>query len=166
MSTHPPAPAPSRELRSGVDLDEDRLYRSLWPEIARLAYLLSGSETVAEDLAQEAFIGLFRAQNVGDARAYLRRSVANLATNAGKRSRREHAYLRTVPQRSYVGSDAESDDLWPLLDRLPSRQRAVIVLRYYLDWSEAEIARALNCRPGTVKAHASRALNRLRKELS
>jgi RNA polymerase sigma factor (sigma-70 family) len=56
-------------------------------------------------------------------------------------------------------------ELLDVIDALPSRQKAVIVLRYYEDLSEAEIARALGCRPGTVKSLAARALERLRKDI-
>ncbi|HEX2039468.1 MAG TPA: sigma-70 family RNA polymerase sigma factor [Acidimicrobiales bacterium] len=58
------------------------------------------------------------------------------------------------------------DETWDVLRRLPYRQRAVLVLRYYEDLSEAEIADVLDCRPGTVKSAANRALARLREELS
>lgn len=56
--------------------------------------------------------------------------------------------------------------MWPLLQRLPTKQRAVLVLRYYEDLSEREIANVMGCRPGTVKSLASRALEALRKELA
>jgi RNA polymerase sigma factor (sigma-70 family) len=163
----PQAATPSSRGSSLDDgpLGADEIYRRLWPETARLGYLLSGSASLAEDLAQEAFIGLFAAHDVVNPRAYLRRTIANLAINGGKRSRREQTYLLSVQKPPNEG-EPETDDLWPLLDRLSSKQRAVIVLRYYLDWSESEIARALHCRPGTVKSHANKALTRLRNELS
>lgn len=94
--------------------------------------------------------------------AYVRRSVVNLAINSGKKAGRERSYIHSGAVLSV--EPPEVDDLWPLLGQLPPRQRAVLVLRYYLDLSEADIARVLGCRPGTVKAHASKALTRLRKE--
>jgi RNA polymerase sigma factor (sigma-70 family) len=69
--------------------------------------------------------------------------------------------LHPVPARN-----TELDDLLERIDRLPYRQRAVLVLRYFEDLSEAEIADVLGCRPGTVKSTASRALTRLREETS
>jgi RNA polymerase sigma factor (sigma-70 family) len=58
------------------------------------------------------------------------------------------------------------DETWGVVCRLPFRQRAVVVLRYYEDLSEADIARTLDCRPGTVKSNLHHALARLKKELS
>lgn len=76
-------------------------------------------------------------------------------------------------QRDLIGrlrlpgyTDDEDRDLLDVVDRLPYRQKAVVVCRYYLDLSETQIAEALGCRPGTVKSLASRALATMRKELS
>lgn len=64
-----------------------------------------------------------------------------------------------------VAVDLGVSDLADAIDGLPVRQRSVLVLRYYCDFSEAEIAAVLGCRPGTVKSLSSRALRRLRKEM-
>ncbi|MHB1535220.1 MAG: RNA polymerase sigma factor [Acidimicrobiales bacterium] len=143
----------------------DEMYERVWPDLVRLAHLLTGSIAHGEDLAQEAFIGLLRNAPVRAPEAYLRRSVVNLAINSGRRAHRERSYVASGFAEQVVEAPI-NDELWPLLGRLPARQRAVLVLRYYLDLSEAEIARTLGCRPGTVKAHASKALARLRKELA
>lgn len=143
--------------------DVDVLYQHLWPGLVRLGHLLTGSVPAGEDLAQEAFLGLLRHGPVAAPAAYVRRSMINLAITSGRRAGRERRYLRGL--REQVVDPPEVDDLWPLVQRLPAKQRAVVVLRYYLDLSEAEIARTLGCRPGTVKSHASKALARLRREM-
>ncbi len=143
-------------------LDED-FYRDAWPRLVRLGRLLTGSQQVGEDLAQEAVLGLLRHPNVESARAYLRRSIVNLSINYGRRSVRERLHLQSV--RPEHVPPPGSDDMWPLIVALPARQRAVLVLRYYEDLSEAEIARVLDCPPGTVKSVAARALQHLRQEL-
>ena len=142
----------------------DSTYQSLWPGLVRLGHLLSGSQALGEELAQEAFLGLLRAgERVEQPGAYLRRSVVNLAVT----SRRRSAFVRTAlsGRREETAHLPEHDDLWPLLARLPPRQRCVLVLRYYEDLSEAEIARVLGCRPGTVKSLAVRGLDRLLQEM-
>lgn len=143
------------------------LYSCLWPGLVRLGHLLTGSPDLGEDLAQEAFVGLLtatRSRSVAQPEAYLRRSLVNLAVNAGKRAQREREHAIRYPD-AVMTKPVEDDSLWPLVKALPPRQRAVLVLRYYCDMTEAEIAKTLNCRPGTVKAHASKALTRLHKEL-
>ncbi len=146
---------------SSARADEDT-YRRLWPGLVRLARLLTGSQALAEDLAQEAFLGLLRAGSVQQPEAYLHRAVVNLATNNGRRVRRERLHLATL--RENVVAEPTVDGLWPLVIKLPAQQRAAVVLRYYLDLSEAQAAVAMSCRPGTVKAHLSKALTRLRKD--
>jgi RNA polymerase sigma factor (sigma-70 family) len=72
-----------------------------------------------------------------------------------------------LPDReSFTFKDPEIDETWVAVCRLPFRQRAVLALRFYEDMSEAEIARVLGCRPGTVKSGLHRGLSRLREELS
>jgi RNA polymerase sigma factor (sigma-70 family) len=131
--------------------------------MVRLGRLLTGSQALGEDLAQEAFLGLLRAGAVAAPEAYLRRSLVNLSINHGRRAARERAHLLTLREQQVAAP--EIDEIWPLVLALPPRQRAVLVLRYYEDLSEAEIARVLGCRAGTVKSLASRALRRLRLEI-
>ena len=159
MGVDPRAAAARVEAASGAE----QLYVDLWPGLVRLGHLLSGSAADGEDLAQEAYLGLLRAWPVEHPQAYVRSAIVNLAINAGKRRQRS----KSVPEHPETPAvTAPPDDTWPLVQRLPPRQRAVVVLRYYLDMSEADIAATLGCRPGTVKAHASKALATLRKELS
>ena len=145
--------------------DFDALYAEYWPGAVRLAHLLTGSRALGEEIAQEAFVGLLRrGEDVREPRAYVRASIVNLATSAGRRARREREH--TARLREIAVEPPELDETWEALRRLPPRQRAVLCLRFYEDLSEAEIARVLGCRPGTVKSTASRALARLQQELS
>ena len=146
-----------------MDPGDAEFLGSVWPALVRLGRLLSGSHQRGEDLAQEAIVGMLRNMPVAEPRAYLRRSIVNLSINDSRRAARERLYLRTLREEVVLPPDV--DDLWPLVLTLPPRQRAVLVLRFYEDLSEADIARVMGCRPGTVKSLASRALARLRQEL-
>lgn len=158
------APAGAPSGFGGAGCDEEFL-RSEWPRLVKLGRLLTGSAELGEDLAQDAILGLLRKPHVREPRAYLRRSLVNAAINAGRRRAREWAHLSTI-REAPAAEPPGTDDLWPLVIGLPARQRAVLVLRFYEDLSEAQIARLLDCRPGTVKSLCSRALDRLRQELS
>ena len=136
--------------------------------------LCAGHVADAEDLAQETLVRAYvswRRVNDPDARdAYVRRIMVRLASKYSQRGRRESPSpppRETAEEGAYDGMGSVDDSLfiWPFLESLSPRQRAVIVLRYYQDLSEQEIADALGCTPGTVKVHASRALARLRVDL-
>jgi RNA polymerase sigma factor (sigma-70 family) len=149
---------------SEAEHDFSEIYRehALWA--ARLGFLLTGDASLAEDLVQEAFVGLYRhADRVDNPRAYLRVTLANLAKRHRRRETKRSAVHRIVAQRELVNHDA--NELFDVVVKLPIKQRIVIVLRYYEGLSEAEIAAALNCAPGTVKSLSSRAVARLRKEV-
>jgi RNA polymerase sigma-70 factor (sigma-E family) len=147
------------------------LYRRHAPAAARLAFLLTGDRTLAEDLVQEAFVrlaGRFVDMRNPDAfEAYLRRTVVNLTNSHFRRLRVERAYLERQRQAPVDARrpfpDLESrDELWQALQLLNVRQRAAIVLRFYEDLSEREIAEVLECPPGTVKSLISRGMDALR----
>jgi RNA polymerase sigma-70 factor (sigma-E family) len=141
-------------------------YRREWTGAVRLSHLLTGVDAVAEDLAQESFT---RVQahwaRLDNPAAYLRTTVVNRCRSWQRSRGREQTRLRLARPRGPGGEHSElgADELLDAVDALPFRQRAVLVLRYYLDLSEREIAEALDCRPGTVKSLASRALGQLRK---
>ena len=133
--------------------------------MVRLAHALTGSAEGAEDVVQDAFARLHgrmgRIENPG---GYLRTTVVNLCRDRERHRRRERrldARMSAPPSLSLGASE-----LVDVLLRLQYRQRAVLVLRYWGGWSEAEIAHALGCRPGTVKTLSSRGLARLRKEIA
>src|SRR6266545_4922877 len=143
-------------------------------EATRLAYLLTGDRQLAEDLVQDAFVKLagrlVHLRDPGAFDAYLRRTVVNLANSFYRRKRLERAYLKReegAARAAEVQIDPGArDELWGAMRRLSERQRAAIVLRYYEDLSEQQVADILNCRPGTVKSLVSRGLATLRDEIT
>ena len=146
------------------------LYRAHLPGATRLAYLLTGDRAAAEDVAQEAFLraasrlGALRDENAFP--AYLHRAVVNRVRNRARRLTLERARSQPPPMPYELPDVATRDRLFAALLRLPPRQRATLVLRFYLDLSEAEVAERLGCRPGTVKSATARGLAALRADLS
>jgi RNA polymerase sigma-70 factor (sigma-E family) len=133
-----------------------------WPGAYRLASFLTQDPSAAEDLAQDAFARVYVAWGRADRPgAYLRTTLVNVCRNWRRDDRTRLAKLPLVAAPSE--SDFVAEELADAIAALPFRQRAVLVLRYYEDLSEAEIADALGCRPGTVKSLASRALAQLEK---
>jgi RNA polymerase sigma-70 factor (sigma-E family) len=148
-----------------VDPDFDTCDRESAQWLARLAYLLTADRGAAEDLVQDAFAGLLRHfDTVENPRAYLRVTLVRLADRRRRRERRRSDAHRLVATRDAVSDDA--DEMFDAIAKLPARQRAVVVLRYYEGLSEREISETLGCAPGTVKSLASRALDRLREEIA
>jgi RNA polymerase sigma-70 factor (sigma-E family) len=142
----------------------------------RLAYLLTRDHALAEDLVQDAFVKLagrlVHLRDPGAFDAYLRKTVVNLSHSYFRRKKVERAYLERT--RGAARSEAaawpgrsveESDALWAALGKLSERQRAALVLRFYEDLSERQVADILNCRPGTAKSLVSRGLEALRQEI-
>ena len=137
----------------------DACYRRLWPAMARLAHLVTGSAALGEEVAQDAFLGLQqRWGSVEQPDAYVRSAVLNRARSAERRASRERP--GDVPEH---GRDLtpETDAVWDVLRRLPQRQRTAVVLRFYEDRPDDEIATLLGCRPATVRSLIHRALTRL-----
>ena len=138
------------------------------PSLLRTAYLLSGDRHTAEDLVQVAFAKLYLSwDKVRDQEAldgYVRRILVNEHNSLWRRAwkRREHSSDELPDQGRHDAYD-EGSDLWAAIQTLPRRTRAVIVLRYYEELSEAEIAEALGITRGTVKSQASRGLGLLRE---
>ncbi|HEU5035068.1 MAG TPA: SigE family RNA polymerase sigma factor [Mycobacteriales bacterium] len=142
--------------------------------LLRTAYLMTGNRADAEDLVQTALAKTYLAwPRIRDREAidgYVRRVMVNTRTSWWRKSR----HLTTVPhdealdRRAQPGdafADADlRDALWHALGRLPRRQRAAVVLRYYEQLSEAETAAALGVSTGTVKSTVSRALRKLRDD--
>jgi RNA polymerase sigma factor (sigma-70 family) len=143
----------------------EELYRSRYQASIRLAWLLTHSSQAAEDAVQEAFLALYRRfEEVDHPAAYLDRSIIFQCRSWVRRERIRRQRTESAVERWGETPLADSQ-LIAAVHRLPYRQRVVIVTRYWGDWTEAEIARALGCRPGTVKSLTSRALAQLRKEV-
>ncbi|HEY6494713.1 MAG TPA: SigE family RNA polymerase sigma factor [Trebonia sp.] len=156
-------------MSTGSDEEFDSFMRGRWPAMVRLGYALTGDTGHAEDLAQAAFARAYaswsRVRRAGDPDAYVRRIVINTHRSRFRKHRvaeELRADLTDSPGGQQPGPE-ERSELLDALSRLGPRQRAVVVLRYWLDLSEAETAAALNCSVGTVKSQASRALAALRK---
>jgi len=140
------------------------LYEEQWPSMVRLAKLLVGSDAAAEDVVQDAFLSVSaKLDGLENPAGYLRTAVVNRAKGWHRRAAVAERHLPDPPR---VTGDPEIDETWAVLGRLPYRQRAVLVLRFYEDMSEADLATVLACRPGTVKSATHRALARMREELS
>jgi len=144
-----------------------------WTALYRTAYLLTGSHVDAEDLAQSTLVKAYRSWNritaTASPDAYVRRIMTNtfISSRRPLRVARERLVDR-VPEHPAAPEDGELDRmrLWPYIVSLPPKQRAVIVLRYYEDLTEQQIADALGCSPGTVKSNASLALQSLRTRMA
>jgi RNA polymerase sigma factor (sigma-70 family) len=148
------------------DSDFNDFYQREFARAARFAWLLVRSSAPAEDLAQEAFIALSsRFKEVENPSAFLHRVLINQARTWQRNEHRNKLKLIRAGQdvRPLLAADAQ---LFDLVGTLSYRQRVVVVARYWLGWSEAEIADALGCRPGTVKSLASRALAQLKREIT
>lgn len=151
--------------RSGYLSDFETFYEDEYPGTVRLAFLLTRSNEAAEDLTQEAFASIYhRHGTLESPGGYLRVTVVNLCNRWHRTNSRRERRLRLVHNVDRHGRP-EPDYLRDVLESLPFRQRAVLVLRYWSGLSEAEIADVLGCRPGTVKSLASRGLTQLRKEV-
>ncbi len=138
------------------------LYHQAYRPMVSLAHLLTGSNGAAEELVQDAFVRMYgRYDAIDNPGGYLRVSVVNGCRSWHRRRARERN--RQEAQTDVSGScDPGHDDMADALAMLNPRQRAAIVLRYYHDLPEAEIARLLSCRPGTVKSLLSRGIERLK----
>jgi len=141
-------------------------------DLLRFCVLVTGARDIAEDLVQDAFVRCAKRIESLPAPAvesYLRRTVINLWKNHVRRlatERRIRQERASAPEGSREPAGPEErDELMTALLKLPRRQRACLVLRFYEDLSERETARILGCSVGTVKSQTARGLERLRREL-
>ena len=153
---------PARNADSGFD----GLFSARRVPMVRLATLLVGSPAIAEEVVQDAFAAVSeRWETVDRPDAYLRRSVINGCAGILRRRTIEQRYRAA---RLEVADDEIPEqliDLRTALDRLTDRQRLVVVLRYFADLRDEEIAEVLGVRPGTVRSLAHRAIAALRGEM-
>jgi RNA polymerase sigma-70 factor (sigma-E family) len=146
--------------------------REALPGLLRYGHLLTGNPHDAADLVQTALenVGARWAavvRKTGDPVAYTRRAMANSHVSRWRRVRRESLVAELPDVPAVDDRDRfEDEPLWDALRALPPRQRAVIVLRYYEELSEAEIAGVLGISRGTVKSQASKAMATLRSRLA
>lgn len=155
------------------------VYEARYDQLVSVARLTTGSYAIAEELVQEAFAELYRRFDaVRRPDAYVQRAVVSRCTSWVRRRVTERRYLDRhgsgrgsevdggVAAEPVWSTDAATVEVIEALQTLPSRQRAVVVLRYLADWSEVEAAQALGMRPTAVRSLLARARARLVKELS
>lgn len=139
--------------------------------LMRFGFALTHDEAAAEDLVQTALVRTLlawsRLRNQGDPEPYVRRVMVNEQVSAWRRQRRHPEMRLTPPGSSAAFSPEEAelverDRVWRELVNLPPRQRAVLILRFYEDRPEREVAALLRCSVGTVKSQTSKALAKLR----
>ncbi|MGH3290628.1 MAG: SigE family RNA polymerase sigma factor [Trebonia sp.] len=169
---------PTETLPAGLEARQhvSALYRTHALALVKLAVLMTGDQPTAEDVVQDAFLGLYRRwstlHDADKAIGYLRSSVLNGCRSVHRvRYRRQGITLDPPvpvdsPEAEALLGEAHREVL-VALRRLPSRQREAVVLRYYLDMTEDQVAQAMGVSRGTVKSATSRgiaALSRLLKE--
>ena len=148
--------------------DFEDFVRESWPRLRQAAWLLTGHDQDAEDLASSALAktyAVWRRVRSNDPYAYARRCLVNAQIDRLRRSRGREVVTDEVPERHVVqrlDGSADREELALLLMSLSDRERRIVVLRYYFDRSEAEVAAELDIAVGTVKSTASRALAKMR----
>jgi RNA polymerase sigma-70 factor (sigma-E family) len=166
-------PGPAEQDGAGAEAAVTGLYEAHALGLVRLAYVMLGDRAAAEDVVQEAFGGLYRRwgqlSDKGRALQYVRSSVLNGCRSALRQPR--HADIGGVAPPTAASAETaalaseERREVMHALQLLPDRQREVLVLRFYLDEPEAEIARIMGIRPSTVRSTTSRALTALGRML-
>ena len=151
------------------DADFAAYMQARQPALLRTAYLLTGDAHTAEDVVATALAKLYlswdKVRERESVDGYVRRIIANETTSLWRRPwRRRELAADVLPEsgREDAYDEGRTAAVWQAVSSLPARQRAVVVLRYYEELSEAEIAHVLGISPGTVKSQASRALATLR----
>ena len=140
--------------------------------LLRTAYLLTGDHQLAEDLVQTAltktYLAWGRIKDPSAVDAYVRRTMVTTQTSWWRRRWSGERPAAELPDTAYdvdFAAGDEHDRMWAHLQSLPARQRAVVVLRFYEDLTEAQTAAVLGCSTGTVKSQAHRAIATLRRRL-
>ncbi|WP_205472067.1 SigE family RNA polymerase sigma factor [Nocardioides sp. SYSU D00038] len=161
-----------------MTVDFAGFYTAHWPRLLRTTYAVTQDRQLAEDALQTAFARAHarwpRVSRADDPVAYVRRIAVNAALAQHRKAHRRHETVADrLPEPASSGTTDAADDrlavrdeVWTAVAALPPAQRAVVVLRYYEDLSERQIAEVLRCRPGTVKSRAATALATLRGSLT
>ncbi|MFE4514655.1 SigE family RNA polymerase sigma factor [Kitasatospora sp. NPDC056783] len=166
-----PVPAPASTSGPGLrELGFEAFAATRWPRLVRTAYLLTGDHHEAEDVVQATFAKVFRnwsrISRLEEPDAYVHRALVNNNLSRHRRRRVRQLLVPVLPDRASAAGGGhgveERSVLIQALAELPRRQRAVVVLRYWEDMSERQVAEVLGCSPGNVKSQASRGLAKLR----
>lgn len=149
----------------------DAFVSSHGSRLLRTAYLLTGDHGAAEDLLQDTLVRAWsrwsRVAGADEPLAYVRRMLVNASVSRwrARRLRPRERLVASPPDRAVAEADARDDEVWALVSSLPPRQRAVVVLSYYEDLSDGQVADALGTATGTVKSQRAKALRTLRRWL-
>ena len=160
-------------MAEGGAVTFEQFVTARWSALCRTAYLLTGQPLDAEDLVQttlvKAYASWSRISRTEAPDAYVRRMLVNEFLSATRRQKRARDYARrqpsVLPVSDHAAAVLERVGVWEHVMGLPPRQRAVIVLRFYEDLSERQIAEVLGCAPGTVKSQTSAALRSLQTRI-
>ncbi len=155
-------------------MDFSEYVRAKRPALMRFATVLTGQPWLADDLVSDVLGRAFERWDgiaeMSHPHAYIRKMIVNEHLSWGRRLQRSgpspDLESRTTPVSDGVADHAEREAMITLLGRLPRRQRAAVVLRYYAGLSDAEVASALGCRESTVRSQISRALRSLRIDIT
>jgi RNA polymerase sigma-70 factor (sigma-E family) len=166
--------APVREILMAATGDQhfESFVRAETPGLLRTAYLLTGSPAAAEDVVQETLTRLYprwaRVRSASRPAAYVHRSLVNTYLNSIRSASSREVVAAEIGERAdrtdLAQTISDRDLLWRTLGHLPDRQRVALVLRYYNDLADRDIARTLGCRAGTVRSLISRGLATLRAD--
>lgn len=159
-----------------VESSEDRdvrgdafslFYATAHRSAVQLAWLLTHDRAACEDVVHDAFLSLYpRFDSVQNPTAYVRASIVNGVRQRGRQAGRERARAELVAVTDVESTAGPSGGLLDAVANLSVRSRTAIVLRYWAGLSDAEIAEAMNIRPGSVRSILSRAFAQLRKDFS
>jgi RNA polymerase sigma-70 factor (sigma-E family) len=156
--------------QTGLQASFDAFVREHGPNLGRLAYVLTGGDQGAsEDMLQEALLRVWsrwsKLESTTNVRAYTRKVMVNLQIDSARSNRRRllsPAALLAANEVDHDADDVDADLIWHTLKRLPPKLQAAIVLRYYEDLPDDEIARILGIRQASVRSRVSRGLSQLR----
>lgn len=165
LAVSPPAEA------SEEPLSFDDFYRREHRHVLGLAFVLTGNQATAEDVAQDAFTAAFRnwrsVAAYGSPGAWVRRVVCNRAASVLRRRMHEAKALMRLARRATTAIELDEGDeaFWQAVRRLPPRQAQAVALYYLDDYSVRQVAAVLECSEGTVKTHLSRARAAVARDL-
>jgi RNA polymerase sigma-70 factor (sigma-E family) len=174
QETDLPAAGPAAAADPCLDKALSELYRAHYRTLVRLAALLLRDGATAEEVVQDSFVAMYgnwaRLRDAGKALSYLRQTVLNRSRSVQRHRAVVDKYAPKAPPDAASAEQGaiallERSAVVAALRELPPRQREALVLRYYADLSEADIARAMGITGGAVKSHAARGIAALRAVL-
>jgi len=140
------------------------VYETALPRLVRLAHLITGSNSAAEDVVHDVFVAAYRRWGrIDDPYGYLYRAVVNRSRSV---LRRRAVELEHAAESSTVDLPPELDEVWIALSKIPVKRRTALVLRYYADLPVDAIAEVMGVRPATVRSLIHRGYMSMRKELN